>query len=48
MVVEAKFAKIVGAGNASSQKETLEEYSRDMSFVNPVRPAFIVRPKTAA
>ena len=48
MVIETKFARIVGAGNASSQKQALEEYSQDMSFVNPVRPACIVRPKTAA
>jgi FAD/FMN-containing dehydrogenase len=48
MVVEAKFVKIVGAANVSNKNKTLDEYSRDMSFVNPVRPAYIVRPKTAA
>jgi hypothetical protein len=48
MVVETKFTKIVGAGNASGQKKALDEYSRDMSFVNPVRPAYIIRPKIAA
>ncbi len=48
MVGEAKLAKIVGAGNTSSKKSELDEYSRDMSFVNPVRPAYIVRPRNTA
>jgi len=47
MVEEARLVKIVGAGNTSSQQAVLEEYSRDMSFVNPVKPAYVVRPKNA-
>jgi len=47
MAVEEKLAKIVGAGNASDKPAVLDEYSRDMSFVNPVRPAYVVKPKTA-
>ena len=47
MAVEEKLARIVGAGNASDKPAVLDEYSRDMSFVNPVRPAYVVKPKTA-
>jgi FAD/FMN-containing dehydrogenase len=47
MVQEAALAKIVGRGNTSSAPETLEAYSRDMSFVNSIRPAYVVRPGTA-
>jgi FAD/FMN-containing dehydrogenase len=48
VVEEARLAKIVGAGNASSKAATLDEYSRDMSFVNPVRPACVVKPKNTS
>jgi FAD/FMN-containing dehydrogenase len=48
MIKAEKLAKIVGAGNVSNQKTTLAEYSRDMSFVNTVRPACVVKPKNAA
>jgi len=47
MAVEEKLARIVGAGNASDKPAVLDEYSRDMSFANPVRPAYVVKPKTA-
>ena len=47
MAVEEKLAKIVGAGNASDKQAVLEEYASDMSFVNPIRPAYVVKPKTA-
>jgi FAD/FMN-containing dehydrogenase len=39
-----KLVKIVGAGDVSYAKASLEEYSRDMSFVNAVRPACVVKP----
>ena len=48
MVEEARLVKIVGAGNASSQPALLDEYSHDMSFVNPVKPAYVVKPGGAA
>ncbi len=35
---------IVGAKNVSDDKKTLDGYSRDISFVNAVRPACVVRP----
>jgi FAD/FMN-containing dehydrogenase len=48
MVEAAKLARIVGAGNVSSQAALLDEYARDMSFVNPLRPDCVVRPRNAA
>ncbi len=45
MVEEARLVKIVGAGNTSSKQAVLDEYSCDMSFVNPIKPAYVVRPK---
>jgi FAD/FMN-containing dehydrogenase len=45
MIEEAKLVKIVGAGNVSSKRATLEEYSRDMSFVNPIKPECVVKPR---
>jgi FAD/FMN-containing dehydrogenase len=47
-MIDEKLAKIVGAGNVSRDRATLAEYSRDMSFVNTVRPACVVKPKNAA
>ena len=47
MVQEAAFAEIVGRKNTSGAPEILDKYSRDMSFVNPVRPAYVVQPRTA-
>ena len=48
MVEEAKLARIVGAGNVSSRAAVLDEYARDMSLVNPLRPACVVRPGNTA
>ncbi len=48
MVVETKLVKIVGAANVSDKPKALDEYSSDMSFVNKVEPAYIVKPKTTA
>ncbi len=47
MIEEAKLAKIVGSGNVSSDEAELEKYSRDMSFVNPIRPSCVVKPGDA-
>jgi FAD/FMN-containing dehydrogenase len=38
--------KIVGSKNVFDDEETLEEYSRDMSFVKPRRPYCVVKPKS--
>jgi FAD/FMN-containing dehydrogenase len=45
MIEKAKLAEIVGIGNIVSEEPLLEEYSRDMSFVPPVLPALVVKPK---
>ena len=47
MVQKGALAKIVGHDNVDDTPATLEAYSRDISFVNPVRPAHVVRPRTA-
>ncbi len=44
MIEREKLAKIVGAKSVSDKPAALDEYSRDMSFVNAVRPACVVRP----
>lgn len=40
--------EIFGAKNVLDDEETLEEYSRDFSFVTPTRPRCVVKPKDAA
>ena len=48
MIEKEKLVKIVGVGNVSYEQATLDEYSRDMSFVNTVRPLCVVKPKNAS
>jgi FAD/FMN-containing dehydrogenase len=48
MISREKLMKIVGARGVSHKPATLDEYSRDVSFVNAVRPECVVRPKNAA
>ncbi len=40
-----ELVKIVGAGKVSHEQATLNEYSRDMSFVNTVKPECVVKPR---
>jgi FAD/FMN-containing dehydrogenase len=47
MIKEEKLAKIVGAGNVSYEPAALDEYSRDMSFANTMRPVCVVKPTNA-
>jgi hypothetical protein len=47
MIAQDKLENIVGAGNLSIEQEMLDQYSSDMSFVNQVRPACVVKPKRA-
>jgi FAD/FMN-containing dehydrogenase len=47
MIQEEKLVKIVGAANISREQAVLDEYSRDMSFVNIVRPECVVKPRNA-
>jgi FAD/FMN-containing dehydrogenase len=47
MIEREKLASIVGKGGVSYEKAVLDGYSGDISFVNAVRPAGVVRPKNA-
>lgn len=44
MIID-KLVKIVVAENVSSESATLEEYSRDFSFVSSIKPACVVKPR---
>jgi FAD/FMN-containing dehydrogenase len=44
---KGKLVKIVGARNVSYERAALDEYSRDMSFANAVRPLCVVKPDSA-
>jgi FAD/FMN-containing dehydrogenase len=46
-MVEAELTKIVGSKNVLDSTESLEEYSKDLSFVPRVRPRCVVKPKNA-
>jgi FAD/FMN-containing dehydrogenase len=48
MIAKEKLAKIVGGANVSDDAATLDAYSQDMSFVNKIRPACVVKPQSAA
>jgi len=48
MIAEDKLVKLVGSGNIDREQATLKEYSRDMSFVNAIKPAYVVRPGNTA
>jgi FAD/FMN-containing dehydrogenase len=45
---QAALANAIGPGLISLDRAELDDYSHDMSFVNHVRPASVVKPKTAA
>jgi FAD/FMN-containing dehydrogenase len=47
VIERAQLAKICGEGNISDEPGVLEEYSRDMSFVNRVRPGCVLKPGSA-
>ena len=44
MIEEGKLAKIVGAGNVISKPAVLDEYAKDISFVNTFKPDYVVKP----
>jgi len=47
MIKAEKLAKIVGAGNVSHDPATVEAYSCDMSFVNTIKPDYVVKPRNS-
>ena len=44
MIEKAKLVKVVGARNVSYDPATLDEYAKDMSFVNAIKPDYVVKP----
>jgi hypothetical protein len=47
MIEETKLKKIVGAGNVTREQAVLGNYARDMSFVNAIKPDYVVKPRNA-
>jgi len=45
MAQKEDLVKIVGAKNLFDNPKTLENYSKDESFVHPIRPRYVVKPK---
>ena len=45
MISQEKLIHIVGVENVSQDSEALESYSRDISFVNPIKPRYIIKPQ---
>jgi FAD/FMN-containing dehydrogenase len=45
MIEEAKLKKIVGTKNVIGKPAVLDSYARDMSFVNAIRPDYVVKPR---
>ena len=46
MLAVEQLAAIVGSNNIDNSSQAIHDFSSDLSFVNPVRPACVVRPKT--
>jgi FAD/FMN-containing dehydrogenase len=47
MITTESLTQIVGRGRVSQEAATLEAYAEDMSFVNSIRPKYVVRPQTS-
>ena len=45
MAIKEELARIIGIENVKDEPETLEIYSRDESFVQPIRPSCVVKLK---
>lgn len=46
MVVKEELAKIVASENVTDDPDTLDQYSKDLSFVLPIRPRCVVKPNS--
>jgi FAD/FMN-containing dehydrogenase len=44
-VIDEQIAQIVGKADVNSEQDVLDAYSRDMSFVSPVKPDYVVKIK---
>lgn len=47
MITKENLMEIVSPGQVSQEPATLDSYARDVSFVNAIRPKFVVKPQTA-
>ena len=47
MLEKDRLEALVGAGNVSNEPSALDAYSRDISFVNRITPAWVVKPRSA-
>ena len=47
MIKKESLTKIVGSGQVLQDTASLEAYSKDMSFVNAIKPRYVVKPKTS-
>lgn len=47
MIGEKRLAEIVGSGNVIRVQAVLDKFSRDMSFVNAIKPVCVVKPRNA-
>ena len=45
MISQESLIRIVGSGDVSQEDNILESYSRDISFVNPLKPRYVVKPQ---
>jgi FAD/FMN-containing dehydrogenase len=48
MIQKEKLVEIIGAANVSDEQTALDSYSMDISFVNRIRPDYVVKPANAA
>ena len=48
MIAEDKLVEIVGFSRIDQEQATLQAYSKDMSFVNEIKPACVVKPENAS
>ena len=47
MINKERLVKIVGPGQVSQEAAVLDAFARDISFVNPVKPGYVVKPKNS-
>jgi FAD/FMN-containing dehydrogenase len=47
MIAKESLEQIVGSGQVSQEAAILNAYAQDMSFVNSIKPSFVVRPKAS-
>jgi FAD/FMN-containing dehydrogenase len=45
MIEKGKLVKIVGASHVTSEQAVLDDYAKDISFVNKIKPDYVVKPR---